>query len=327
MPPAARITDMHVCPKVEPGPVPHVGGPTSSGEPTVIIGGMPAARVGDSLVCFARPPDSISQGEATVIITGQQAARLGDGTSHGGMLVAGCPTVIIGSSAQAQTLYLAALDGIPFCEECAKRAAEREGGKGGAEQAEAESTSAISNTPDPASRRAQLQRARNEATRKKVLESGVQKALAKGKLALLGDKDRQWLESNPSPILLPYYPNTAPFNPDEAGAALEAQISGVLPAEVRRCIPLLESGGDIIDGLDKVWDIKDARGEKNTPGLIKQVMSKGENVLVDMQNIAPGERMDLKKDIVSQLAPLLPDKVGALASNDGAVRFVFDRVP
>jgi len=122
MPPAARISDMHVCPKVEPGPVPHVGGPTASGESTVIIGGMPAARVGDSLVCFGGPPDSISQGEATVIIGGKPAARLGDSTSHGGVLVAGCPTVIIGSSAQAQTLIVAAQDGTPFCEECAKRA-------------------------------------------------------------------------------------------------------------------------------------------------------------------------------------------------------------
>src|SRR6218665_2683694 len=103
MPPATRNSNVHVCPRGGPGPVPHVGGPTSSGEPTVIIGGIPAARVGDSLVCFGGPPDSISQGEATVIITGQQAARLGDGTSHGGMLVAGCPTVIIGSSAPAPT--------------------------------------------------------------------------------------------------------------------------------------------------------------------------------------------------------------------------------
>jgi uncharacterized Zn-binding protein involved in type VI secretion len=123
MPPAARITDMHVCPKVEPGPVPHVGGPTSSGEATVIIGFQPAARVGDSLVCIG-PPDSISQGEATVIIGNKPAARLGDPTSHGGVLVAGCPTVIIGSSAQGQTIVLAAKDGTPFCEECEKRKAQ-----------------------------------------------------------------------------------------------------------------------------------------------------------------------------------------------------------
>lgn len=122
MPPAARITDMHVCPKVNPGPVPHVGGPTTSGEGTVLIGFQPAARVGDSLLCVGPgATDSISQGEATVIIGNKPAARLGDPTSHGGVLVAGCPTVIIGSSAQAQTIVVAALNGVPFCEECEKR--------------------------------------------------------------------------------------------------------------------------------------------------------------------------------------------------------------
>ena len=150
MPPAARVTDMHTCPKVEPGPVPHVGGPTSSGEPTVIIGGMRAARVGDSLICFGGPPDSIAQGEATVIITGRQAARLGDGTSHGGMIVAGCPTVIIGSTAQAQTLFVAANDGTPFCEECARKAAEREAArlKDSADSAPAEGEEAAQSNPD-----------------------------------------------------------------------------------------------------------------------------------------------------------------------------------
>lgn len=122
MPPAARITDMHVCPKVEPGPVPHVGGPVSSGETTVLIGFMPAARVGDSAVCIG-PPDSVSQGEPTVIIGNKAAARLGDPTSHGGVIVAGCPTVIIGSSTQANTIIVAAQNGTPFCEECAKKAA------------------------------------------------------------------------------------------------------------------------------------------------------------------------------------------------------------
>ncbi len=115
MPPAARITDMHVCPKVEPGPVPHVGGPTTSGEPTVIIGFQPAARVGDSLLCVGPGvTDSISQGEPTVIIGNKPAARLGDPTSHGGVLVAGCPTVIIGSVAQAPCMAAAAAKGVPF---------------------------------------------------------------------------------------------------------------------------------------------------------------------------------------------------------------------
>jgi uncharacterized Zn-binding protein involved in type VI secretion len=121
MPPAARITDMHVCPKVEPGPVPHVGGPTISGEGTVLIGFMPAARVGDSLVCCGAP-DTISKGEPSVKIGNKHAARLGDATSHGGKIVAGCPTVIIGSSAQAETLKTDK----PFCEECERKRKERE---------------------------------------------------------------------------------------------------------------------------------------------------------------------------------------------------------
>jgi len=124
MPPAARITDHHVCPKVEPGPVPHVGGPVVVGEPTVHIGFQPAARVGDTLVCIG-PPDSVSQGEPTVLIGNKPAARLGDPTSHGGVIVAGCPTVLIGSSPQAFTLVSAAQTGTPFCEQCAKKAKEQ----------------------------------------------------------------------------------------------------------------------------------------------------------------------------------------------------------
>ena len=116
MPPAARITDMHTCPQ----PI-HVGGPTSSGESTVIIGFQPAARVGDSLVC-AVGADSIAQGEPSVVIGNQDAARLGDPTVHGGKLVAGCPTVIIGSSNQAETLKTDK----PFCEECERKRKERE---------------------------------------------------------------------------------------------------------------------------------------------------------------------------------------------------------
>ena len=61
MPLAARITDMHTCPMVT-GVVPHVGGPIlPPGSPTVLIGGLPAARVGDMAVCTG-PPDSIIMG-------------------------------------------------------------------------------------------------------------------------------------------------------------------------------------------------------------------------------------------------------------------------
>lgn len=98
MPPAARLTDMHQCPMVTPGvpPIPHVGGPVvGPGCPTVLIGKLPAARVGDSLVCVG-PPDAIVKGSATVMIGGMPAARMGDTTAHGGAIVLGLPTVLIG---------------------------------------------------------------------------------------------------------------------------------------------------------------------------------------------------------------------------------------
>jgi uncharacterized Zn-binding protein involved in type VI secretion len=77
-------------------PIPHVGGPISGpGCPTVIIGGMPAAVIGDMAVCVG-PPDSISKGSATVFFGGKPAARQGDLTAHGGNIAAGFPTVMIG---------------------------------------------------------------------------------------------------------------------------------------------------------------------------------------------------------------------------------------
>lgn len=96
MPPAARVTDMHTCPMVDPGPKPHVGGPIlPPGCPNVLVGGLPAARVGDQALCVG-PPDTIVRGSATVMIGGKPAARIGDQTAHGGVIVAGCPTVIVG---------------------------------------------------------------------------------------------------------------------------------------------------------------------------------------------------------------------------------------
>ena len=94
--PAARVNDMHVCPMVNPGGVPHVGGPIlPAGAPTVLIGGMPAARVGDMAVCTG-PPDVIAMGSSTVLIAGAPAARMGDSTAHGGTIAAGLATVLIG---------------------------------------------------------------------------------------------------------------------------------------------------------------------------------------------------------------------------------------
>lgn len=88
---------MHTCPMVTPGtpPVPHVGGPIIKGAPTVLIGMMPAARVSDTCTCVG-PPDTIIKGSMTVQIMSMPAARMGDNTVHGGVIVSGCPTVLIG---------------------------------------------------------------------------------------------------------------------------------------------------------------------------------------------------------------------------------------
>ena len=97
--PAARVTDMHACPMVDmvgPVPKPHGGGPiTGPGVPTVLIGGMPAAVLGDTCTCVG-PPDAIVKGSATVLICGRPAARIGDSCAHGGAVVTGFPTVLIG---------------------------------------------------------------------------------------------------------------------------------------------------------------------------------------------------------------------------------------
>ena len=95
--PAARIGDLHVCPMATPGtpPVPHVGGPVTMGCPTVMIGFMPAARVGDLATCVG-PPDAIAMGSMTVMIGFMPAARMGDLTVHGGTVAVGFPQVLIG---------------------------------------------------------------------------------------------------------------------------------------------------------------------------------------------------------------------------------------
>ena len=93
--PAARVSDMHTCPLVVPKSSPHCGGPIAAGSGSVLIGGMPAARIGDMASCSG-PPDTIAQGSSSVLIDGKPAARMGDATAHGGKIVVGCPTVLIG---------------------------------------------------------------------------------------------------------------------------------------------------------------------------------------------------------------------------------------
>lgn len=98
--PAARVGDFHMCPMVTPGtpPIPHVGGPLlPPGVPTVMIGGMPAATMGNMCVCTG-PPDSVVLGSMGVFIGGKPAARMGDSCAHGGAIMVGCPTVLIGEA-------------------------------------------------------------------------------------------------------------------------------------------------------------------------------------------------------------------------------------
>jgi len=96
MPPDSRITDMHTCPLVNPGPVPHVGGPIlPPGAPQVLIGCLPAARLSDMAVCVG-PPDVIIMGSTTVLTGFLMQARIGDPTAHGGIIVMGFPTVMVG---------------------------------------------------------------------------------------------------------------------------------------------------------------------------------------------------------------------------------------
>ena len=92
--PAARATDMHVCPAFT-AIVPHVGGIISMGLPTVLVGGLPQARVGDIHVCVG-PPGTAAMGSTTVLVGSMPATRMGDPCAHGGTIVVGCPTVLIG---------------------------------------------------------------------------------------------------------------------------------------------------------------------------------------------------------------------------------------
>ncbi|MFO1063538.1 MAG: PAAR domain-containing protein [Pirellulales bacterium] len=126
MPPAARITDMHTCPMVTPGtpPIPHVGGPISKGAATVMIGFMPAARMGDMAVCVG-PPDTIAKGSPTVLIENMMAARVGDLTAHGGVISVGFPMVMIGemgmgsaATTQGKAMRQAKEGAVPFCQKC-----------------------------------------------------------------------------------------------------------------------------------------------------------------------------------------------------------------
>lgn len=114
--PAARVGDMHTCPMSD-GPKPHVGGPIlPPGCLTVLIGGQPAARITDLATCVG-PPDMVNCGSSSVLIGNLMAARLTDGTAHGGVIVSGCPNVLIGEKFGSKVcLQQAAQAGSAFVE-------------------------------------------------------------------------------------------------------------------------------------------------------------------------------------------------------------------
>ena len=127
MPPAARVTDMHLCPLVTPGlpPIPHVGGPVVVGAANVIVCGVPQARVGDQCICVG-PPDAIAMGSPTVLVNGMMAARMGDPTVHGGVITTGAPTVLIGVAGAAAPVALSPAILPPICIDLARLLAENQ---------------------------------------------------------------------------------------------------------------------------------------------------------------------------------------------------------
>ncbi len=118
MPAAARATDMHACPVVA-GAVAHVGGPLMAACTSVLIDNLPAAVVGDKATCAVGVANVVI-GEATVLVEHKPAAHLGSTTSHGGVVVMGSPTVLVGTPAQGRALVRAAESGSPFCAVCAE---------------------------------------------------------------------------------------------------------------------------------------------------------------------------------------------------------------
>ena len=96
--PAARVTDMHVCPMITPGvpPIPHIGGPLlAPGVPNVLISGLPAVTLGNMAICTC-PLDIVTMGSMKVFIGGKPAARMGDSCAHGGTIITGSPIVLLG---------------------------------------------------------------------------------------------------------------------------------------------------------------------------------------------------------------------------------------
>ncbi len=93
--PIATVGSNHVCPMSD-GPKPHIGGPVLTGSPNVFAAGTQVCRSGDQAQCISPVPDVIAGGSPTVFANGQPVARQGDMTAHGGSIVQGVPTILVG---------------------------------------------------------------------------------------------------------------------------------------------------------------------------------------------------------------------------------------
>jgi uncharacterized Zn-binding protein involved in type VI secretion len=90
MPAIVLKTHNHICPKCEPGPVPHAGGPVISTQSLISVDGLDVAVVGNKCLCVpVELEDEITEGSSLVSIEGKAIARVGDATAHGGKLVQG----------------------------------------------------------------------------------------------------------------------------------------------------------------------------------------------------------------------------------------------
>lgn len=92
--PAAFLGSLHVCPQVT-GVVPHVGGPAMGMAVMVMVGGPVAVNTNNISVCVG-PPDKVAMASTTVMAQGKPMARMGDLCGHGGSIVLGMPTIIVG---------------------------------------------------------------------------------------------------------------------------------------------------------------------------------------------------------------------------------------
>ena len=183
-------------------------------------------------------------------------------------------------------------------------AAARKAAKAAEEADEAAAKASKESAKDAAKKKIE---ARREATRQAELDDAVKNAEAAGKLDDLSKADRDFLNSDPRAKKLAYDPDTKSFKPDEARAALGAEAEGSIPGPVQRDYVQggKSSGGDIVDGNGKPWDVKKASAgaDKITEVAASKGGTPGENVLVDASEMSAAERAALRSDLASKTKP------------------------